>query len=146
MFDKDFKNPRTYSGDRSAIERAARHRTSPASSSTTTPKGDHITRLLDSNDPGYGCPWSHAAWTAGPTASGDALDGRRRPRKSNYDGITLGLTKRWSHNYQFQVNYTLSWDKSDDDNERDPFTLRYVATSTTSRPSTATPTATSATA
>ena len=27
---------------------------------------------------------------------------------------------------QFQVNYTLSWDKSDDDNERDPFTFRYV--------------------
>ena len=27
---------------------------------------------------------------------------------------------------QFQLNYTLSWDKSDDDNERDPFTFRYV--------------------
>ena len=27
---------------------------------------------------------------------------------------------------QFQVNYTLSWDKSDDDNERDPFTFRYA--------------------
>ena len=36
------------------------------------------------------------------------------------------MTKRWSHNYQFQVNYTLSWDKSDDDNERDPFTYRYI--------------------
>ena len=24
------------------------------------------------------------------------------------------------------MNYTLSWDKSDDDNERDPFTFRYV--------------------
>ena len=24
------------------------------------------------------------------------------------------------------MNYTLSWDKSDDDNERDPFTLRYA--------------------
>ena len=31
-----------------------------------------------------------------------------------------------SNNYQFQVNYTLSWDKSDDDNERDPFTYRYI--------------------
>ena len=46
--------------------------------------------------------------------------------KSLYDGVTFGLTKRWSHSYQFQVNYTLSWDHSDDDNERDPFTLRYV--------------------
>ena len=25
------------------------------------------------------------------------------------------------------MNYTLSWDKSDDDNERDPFTYRYIA-------------------
>ena len=27
---------------------------------------------------------------------------------------------------QFQVNYTLSFDKSDDDNERDPFSFRYA--------------------
>ena len=31
-----------------------------------------------------------------------------------------------SPNLQFDVNYTLSYDKSDDDNERDPFTLRYA--------------------
>ncbi|HSB60634.1 MAG TPA: TonB-dependent receptor, partial [Vicinamibacteria bacterium] len=46
--------------------------------------------------------------------------------KSLYDGVTFGLTKRWSHNYQFQANYTVSWDYSDDDNERDPFTFRYA--------------------
>src|SRR5207247_2255197 len=28
--------------------------------------------------------------------------------------------------FQFQINYTLSFDKSDDDNERDPFTFRYA--------------------
>src|SRR6202040_4005940 len=27
---------------------------------------------------------------------------------------------------QFDLNYTLSFDKSDDDNERDPFTFRYA--------------------
>jgi hypothetical protein len=27
---------------------------------------------------------------------------------------------------EFQLNYTLSWDKADDDNERDPFTFRYA--------------------
>ena len=26
----------------------------------------------------------------------------------------------------FQANYTISWDKSDDDNERDPFSFRYA--------------------
>jgi hypothetical protein len=36
------------------------------------------------------------------------------------------VSKRWSNDYQFQLNYTLSWDKSDDDNERDPFSFRYA--------------------
>jgi hypothetical protein len=40
--------------------------------------------------------------------------------------VTIGLNKRWSNNFQFQANYSLSWDHSDDDNERDPFTYRYV--------------------
>src|SRR5262249_12130518 len=43
-----------------------------------------------------------------------------------YDGVTLGITKRPSHNLSFQANYTYSKDKSDDDNERDPFTFRYA--------------------
>ena len=34
--------------------------------------------------------------------------------------------KRYTNNFEFQAFYTLSWDKSDDDNERDPFTLRYA--------------------
>ncbi len=45
---------------------------------------------------------------------------------SLYQGITFTLNKRFSNRYQFQVNYLLSWDKSDDDNERDPFTFRYA--------------------
>ena len=44
------------------------------------------------------------------------------------------------------MNYTLSWDKSDDDNERDPFTFRYARSRRPRRRSTATRTATSATA
>ena len=46
--------------------------------------------------------------------------------RSLYQGITFQLNKRFSRRYQFQVNYLLSFDKSDDDNERDPFTFRYV--------------------
>ena len=46
--------------------------------------------------------------------------------RSQYDGFTFGMNKRYSQNYQFQVNYTLSRDMSDDDNERDPFTFRYA--------------------
>jgi hypothetical protein len=36
------------------------------------------------------------------------------------------LNKNLSHRYAFQAYYTYSKDKSDDDNERDPFTLRYA--------------------
>jgi hypothetical protein len=46
---------------------------------------------------------------------------------------------------EFQLNYTLSWDKADDDNERDPFTFRY-ARPTRWRRNTTGATATSATA
>ena len=99
--------------------------TCPPSSSTTTPPAAHITRWLNSNDASTTAAPGPAASTAGPTAS--ARSGRSSSTaKSNYDGLTFGLTKRLSHNYEFQVNYTLSWDKSDDDNERDPFTLRYA--------------------
>jgi hypothetical protein len=45
---------------------------------------------------------------------------------SLYQGLTFTLNKRFSNRYQFQLNYLLSWDKSDDDNERDPFTFRYI--------------------
>ena len=50
--------------------------------------------------------------------------------KSRYDGVTFGLNKKYAQNYQFQVNYTLSRDMSDDDNERDPFTFRYARADT----------------
>jgi len=46
--------------------------------------------------------------------------------KSNYNGVTVGLRRVLDPNFQFQANYTLSWDKSDDDNERDPFSFRYA--------------------
>ncbi len=40
--------------------------------------------------------------------------------------MTVGANKRMTGNYSFQAYYTYSQDKSDDDNERDPFTFRYV--------------------
>src|ERR1700704_5387789 len=36
------------------------------------------------------------------------------------------MQKRLSQHFQFQVNYQLSEDLADDDNERDPFTYRYA--------------------
>jgi hypothetical protein len=46
--------------------------------------------------------------------------------KSRYNGFTVELRRALSTHLQFQANYTLSFDKSDDDNERDPFTFRYA--------------------
>lgn len=40
--------------------------------------------------------------------------------------MTVGLNKRLSNDYQYQVYYTWSKDESDDDNERDPFSFRYA--------------------
>ena len=44
--------------------------------------------------------------------------------QSDYHGMTLGMRKRFSQNYQLEANYVLSRDKDDDSNERDPFTDR----------------------
>ena len=46
--------------------------------------------------------------------------------KSRYNGVTAELRRTAGTPLQFQVNYTLSCDKSDDDNERDPFSFRYA--------------------
>jgi hypothetical protein len=34
--------------------------------------------------------------------------------KSRYNGFTVGLRRATSRDYQFQINYTLSYDKSDE--------------------------------
>ena len=46
--------------------------------------------------------------------------------KSLYRGFTVGVRKRMSHRFLFDANYTLSWDRDDDSNERDPFSFRYA--------------------
>ena len=46
--------------------------------------------------------------------------------RSLYRAVTFTANKRFSKRWQLQANYVVSWDKSDDDNERDPFFLRYA--------------------
>ena len=130
VFDKDFQNPRTWSASAS-VEREVAPELALLIQYNYA-KGEHLTRFFEQNDSAFGCPWgtgsAPAARTASPAARPAAagLTSVESTAKSIYNGITFGLTKRLSHNYQFQVNYTLSWDKSDDDNERDPFTYRYI--------------------
>ncbi len=123
VFDRNFRNPRTYQAS-AAVERQIGTDFSILAQYNYA-AGRKITRFLNENDPLLGSPWSTGLPPAGINGI-STLTTVSSNARSNFNGVTFGLTKRWSQNYQFQVNYSLSWDKSDDDNERDPFTFRYV--------------------
>jgi hypothetical protein len=118
VFDKDFQNPRTWSST-AAFETEITDRTA-AFISYTYAKTDHLTRFVDRNAAVFGNPW-----TTGPNALG-SLTTVESSAKSRYNGVTVGLERTLDPRFQYQVNYTLSTDKSDDDNERDPFSFRYA--------------------
>ena len=80
---------------------------------------------MNRNDPLLGSPWSTGLGADGTNGVG-VLTTVESTAKSKYDGITLGVTRRPVNNLAFQVYYTYSKDKSDDDNERDPFSFRYA--------------------
>jgi hypothetical protein len=121
VFSKDFQNPRTYSGSLS-IEREVAPLTTVLVQYNHA-KSVHLTRFVDRNDPLLGSPWSTGI---GASNGIGVLTTVESSAKSLYRGLTIGLNKRWSHNWQGQANYTLSKDLADDDNERDPFSFRYA--------------------
>jgi hypothetical protein len=126
VFDKNFRNPKTTSFsvgvDRAITEDFA------VSLKYNYARTTNLTRYINTNDALLGGNWS----TGLPDAAGGNTNGistlwtAMSTAKSDYWGVTIGLVKKWTDNYQFQVYYTYSQDKSDDDNERDPFTLRYA--------------------
>jgi hypothetical protein len=75
---------------------------------------------VNRTDAVFGSPFS-----GGPSGIG-RLFNVESSAKSRYNGFTVGLRRVLDPNLQFDLNYTLSFDKSDDDNERDPFTFRYA--------------------
>ena len=59
----------------------------------------------------------------------NALTVAESSARSRYNGLTLGLRGRGAVRNRpltFETHYTLAFDRSDDDNERDPFVLRYA--------------------
>src|SRR5256886_6480164 len=122
VFDRHFQNPRTISLT-VGYERQVANDLS-ASISYTHARGDHLTRFINRNDSTFGNPFGGFA-TGGPFDIG-TLWTVESSAKSRYNGVTVGLRRVLDPRLQFDVNYTLSFDKSDDDNERDPFTLRYA--------------------
>jgi hypothetical protein len=123
VYDKDWQTPSTIATSLS-YEREVWSDTA-ALVKLNYAKTDHITRFTNRNDPRLGSPWSSGLAPGG--ANGIAtLTTVESTAKSRYRAITVGLDKRLTGNYAYQFYYTYSKDKSDDDNERDPFTFRYA--------------------
>jgi hypothetical protein len=130
VFDRDYQNPRIYSVN-AGFERALAPSLGVYADFTYA-KGQHLTRFLNINvhgtAPAAVQPPTRdtTVYTGGnpfePTL-GDVFVARSIGR-SSYRGLTLGVRKRFSDNYQFEANYVLAKDEDDDSNERDPFTDR----------------------
>ncbi|HEV8610492.1 MAG TPA: TonB-dependent receptor [Thermoanaerobaculia bacterium] len=128
VFDKDFRSPKTTAWslgvDREIIPGLA------GVLKYNYAKGENVTRFINSNDPLLGNDPTVPAWGSGLGPDGTNGIGTlwtvSSTARSRYWGWTLGLNKSLSNRYAFQAYYTYSKDKSDDDNERDPFTLRYA--------------------
>jgi hypothetical protein len=130
VFDRSYKNPRIYSFN-AAYEREIAPSTT-AYADLTVAKSVHLTRFLNYNVHG-----TAPAAVQPPTRDTTTYVGANpfEPRLGDvfvtnslghglYRGLTLGVRKRFSQNYQFEANYVLSKDQDDDSNERDPFTDR----------------------
>src|SRR6266516_1541004 len=118
VFARNFSNPRTSNLTVGYERQVARDLA--ASVSYTHARGDHLTRFINRTDSVFGSPFS-----SGPNGIG-RLFTVESSAKSRYNGVTVGLRRVLDPNLHFHVNYTLPSDKSDDDNERDPFTFRYA--------------------
>ncbi len=121
--DRNFTNPRTYTWT-VAVEQAL---TSSLKFTTAFAyaKGVHNSRFVDRNDAVFGSPWSTGLGADGTNGVGQ-LTTLESSAKSLFRGLTLGMQKQMSTRFQFQLNYMLSEDLADDDNERDPFSYRYA--------------------
>jgi hypothetical protein len=117
VFSKDYANPRIYTTNVQFEQEVA-----PDFSlyfDFTHAKGVHLTRFINLNRTGPApLPATPLFPTLGDVFVTDAVG------KSLYRGFTVGLRKRLSRKYQFEMNYVLSKDLDDDSNERDPFTDR----------------------
>ena len=122
VVDRNFQNPRTFNVTVGYERQIANDLA--ASISYTHARTDHLTRFINRNDPRFFND-TIGPFQSGPRAIG-TLFSVESSAKSRYNGVTIGLKRVLDPNFQFDINYTLSFDKSDDDNERDPFTFRYA--------------------
>ena len=89
-------------------------------------RGDNLFRFVNRNDAALGSPFGLGTH---PTGGGiGTLTVAESTAFSRYHAVTAGLRglDAWGGRLTFDLSYTLSFDRSDDDNERDPFTFRYA--------------------
>jgi len=122
VFERNFKNPRTIQYSAS-VEREI-YKNMSFLVAYNYAKSTRLTRFVNRNDARL---YNGVAIFERANGSGvGEIRSTESSARSMFQGMTFTLNKRFADRYQFQVNYLLSWDKSDDDNERDPFTFRYV--------------------
>ena len=124
VFDEDFRNPRTVNMTFGYERQMAADLVATVTYAYT--HADRLTRFIDRNAGVFGAPWASGLTGPADPNGVSTLTTVESSAKSTYHGITFGLRHVLDPDLQFQANYTLSWDKSDDDNERDPFTFRYA--------------------
>ncbi|MGH9347607.1 MAG: TonB-dependent receptor [Vicinamibacterales bacterium] len=129
VYDRDYRNPRTYTFNVGYEQEFVPQWSAYAD--YTWARGRHLTRFLNYNrsnpsccdqGPGTGNIYVYGGSPFGPQL-GEVMVTTSRGR-SQYNGLTLGLRKRFSDGFQLEANYVLARDRDDDSNERDPFTDR----------------------
>ena len=124
--DRDLELPRTWSFS-TGVDRDL-GRGLAASATFVHARTDNLFRFVDRNDPSLGAPFGIGTHPSGGGIN--ALTVTESSARSRYRALTLGLRGRGSVRSRpltFETHYTLAFDRSDDDNERDPFTLRYAS-------------------
>ncbi len=122
VFDRDFEIPETDAYSLS-VERQVRPDISVLYKYNQA-ETDNLTRFVNRNDPLLGSPWGSGLPPGGINGI-NVLTVVESSARSEYEGHTIGINKRGGR-VQYQAYYTRSEDKSDDDNERDPFSFRYA--------------------
>src|SRR5215470_6733713 len=112
VFSRDYENPRIYSTNVAFEQQIVNNLALYVD--FTHSKGVHLTRFLNVNRNNFFRPFL------------DEVQVTSSVGKSLYRGLTVGMRKRLSRGFQFDLNYVLSKDLDDDSNERDPFTDRSV--------------------
>ncbi len=120
--DRDLQLPRTWSfsagldhklTDNLAVSLTGQHA-----------RTDNLFRFINRNAPELGTPFGEGTHPSGGGIG--VLTVTESSARSRYNAVTLGLKGQRAFDglLTFEANYTLASDKSDDDNERDPFTIR----------------------